>query len=143
MRQVFLGLAFLTALSASASAQDFDAGQCSRIDDVSVPYDVTTADGTITFSSRGGDIVVTPQSIRADARTHASPAVATYHQRLGQFLNQASATARAMNPLAGRSATMGDAATGMCRAIVELAASAEVIEAQFDGYTSPVRIRLN
>jgi hypothetical protein len=38
---------------------------------------------------------------------------------------------------------MGDTATNMCRAIIELAASAAVIEGEFDGYASPVRIRLN
>jgi hypothetical protein len=143
MRQALFGLAFLAAVSTQAWAQDFDAAQCSRIDDVSVPYEVTTANQAITFSTRGGDIVVSAQSIRANGRTHASAAVAGYHQTLSQFLNQASATARAMNPLSGRSAAMGDTATNMCRAIIELAASAAVIEGEFDGYTSPVRIRLN
>jgi hypothetical protein len=143
MRQVLFAMAVLAAVSTHAWAQDFDASQCSRIDDVSVPYEVTTAEQAITFSARGGDIVITPQAIRANGRTHASPAVAGYHQTLGRFLNQASATARAMNPLAARSAGMGDTATNMCRAIIELAASAAVIEGEFDGYASPVRIRLN
>jgi hypothetical protein len=143
MRHSFAGLAFLVAVAAPCAwAQDFDAGQCSRIEDVDVPYEVALAQQAITFTARGSAIVVTPQSIRADGRTHASPAVAGYHRDLGQFLNQASATARAMNPLSGRSAGMGEAATDMCRAIIALAASAAVIEGEFTGYSSPVRIRL-
>jgi hypothetical protein len=143
MRHALVGLAFLFALAApNAWAQDFDADQCSRIENVDVPYEVASAQQAITFSARGGDIVVTPQSIRANGRTHASPAVAGYHRDLSQFLNQASATARAINPLSQRSAGMGEAATDMCRAIITLAASATVIEGEFDGYSSPVRIRL-
>lgn len=142
MRQVFVGLTFLAALSAQAWAQDFDASQCARIQNVVVPYDVTTAQNTITFSARAGDIVVTADAIRANGRTHASPAVAGYHRNLGLFLSQASATARAMNPLSSGRAGMGEAATDMCRAIIELAASASVIEGEFNGYYSPVQIRL-
>jgi len=142
MRQLLFGLTLLAALNAPAWAQDFDAGQCARIEDVNVPYEVSAADQAITFSARGGDIVVTPQTVRANGRTHASAAVAGYHSNLRQFLNQASVTARAMNPLAPRSAGMSEAATDMCRAIITLAASAAVIEGEFDGYSSPVRIRL-
>lgn len=142
MRHAFLALIFIAALSAPAWAQDFDPSQCARIQDVEVPYEVATAEDAITFSARGGDIVVSAQAIRANGRTHASPAVAGYHQTLSRFLDQASITARAMNPFSRDRAGMGESATDMCRAIIELAASAAVIESEFNGYSSPVQIRL-
>lgn len=147
MRTTLTVLALVSALSApGAYAQVFDPSQCARIQDVDVPYEVTQSSGAITFSSRGGAVVVDAQSIRANGQTHASPAVASYHQALSQFLNRADTMGReglrAANPLARRDNSLGDAATNMCSAILELARSSAVIEGEFTGYSSPVRIRL-
>lgn len=142
MRAVFTVLAFAAAFCfASAEAQPFEASQCERIQNVEAPYDITVAAQAITFSNRSGAIVVTSDSIHANGRTYANPAVATYYQDLTAFLSAASSTARAMNPL-GHHGGMGEAATNMCHAILDLAASTATIESEFNGYSSPVRIRL-
>lgn len=143
MRQALITLTLLLVCAApTAGAQSFDPSQCSRIQDVDVPYEVSTSEGAFTFSHRGAQVMVSPQSISADGRTHASPNVAQYHQRLARFLDQAAITARAVNPLAGNRAGFGEAVTNMCEAILNLAESNRLIEGEFNGYSSPVRIQL-
>ncbi|MBY0563711.1 MAG: hypothetical protein K2P58_05925 [Hyphomonadaceae bacterium] len=147
MRSGLLPLTLFTVLWAtSAQAQTFDAGQCARIQGVELPYRVAVATDAITFNGRSGDIVVSAQSIRANGRLHQSPSVAGYHQKLSQFLTRADTMGReglrAANPFANGGAGLGDAATNMCQAILDLAGSTAVIESEFNGYSSPVRIRL-
>ncbi|MDQ0463328.1 hypothetical protein QO010_001076 [Caulobacter ginsengisoli] len=148
MRRTLIALTLLTTLAAPpmaslAQARGFDPAQCGRIQDVDLPYDVTRAAEGLTFSGKGEVIVVSAQAIRANGRSYAGPEVAAYHERLGRFLTQADAMARqAANPFAGGGAELGRAASGMCEAILDLAASSAVIESRFSGYASPVRIRL-
>lgn len=143
MRYMLLAVVFCAAAPAApALAQPFDPSECARIQDVDVPYEVATSQGAITFTSRGREIVVTAQSIRADGRTHSSTAVGRYHQTLTQFLSQARVTARAMNPMSRGGSGMRESGTSMCQAILDLAGSSALIEAEFSGYVSPVRIQL-
>jgi len=145
--RLILTIALSTALfTQQVHAQTFDPQQCARIQDVELPYEVAVSGAEITFTRRGDNIVVGPQIIRAGGRSHESPAVAAYHERLRVFLRQADVMARegmrAMNPLA-RDSGLGSAATSMCQAILDLAASTVVIEDEFRDYASPVRIQLN
>ena len=147
MRHTFVAFVAFAALSAPvAHAQTFDPGQCARIRDVELPYRVAVSPEAITFTSNSSNIIVNALSISANGRTHTSPSVANYHQKLSQFLNQAEtmgrAGLRAANPFARRDASLGDAATNMCQAILELDGSAAIIEGEFNGYASPVQIQL-
>jgi|CXWL01.1.fsa_nt_gi hypothetical protein len=147
MKNALAALTLVAVLSAApAQAQSFDPSQCARIQDVDVPYRVSVAQDATTFSSREGDITVSAISISASGRVHQSAAVAMYHQHLRRFLSQADTMGReglrAANPFARRGAELGDVATGMCQAIIDLAGSSATIEGEFRGYRSPVRIQL-
>ena len=135
-----LAALLLCALPGSAFA-DFDVKQCQRIDDVAIPYDVATDSASVTFSSPSDRIVVRAAQIEAGGKSLSGPQVGLYYGDVRRFLDRARTMANAALPFGGERATMGQAATEMCMAIVDVAASGAAVEGAFPGFVSPVRVK--
>jgi hypothetical protein len=144
MKTAAVSLAVLLMAASSAHAQAFDPAQCSRISDVDLPYDVTLGDSAVEFRNSHGNVTVTPAEISSAGRTYAGASVPDHYAKLRHFLVTADTMARVANPFSRRDGNggLGDAASNMCQAILDLAASNQMVEGEFPGYTSPVRIVL-
>ena len=135
-----LAAVLLCALPGRASA-DFDVKQCQRIDDVAIPYDVAMDSASVTFSSPSDRIVMRAVQIEAGGKMLSGPPVGPYYANVRRFLDRARTMANAALPFSGERATIGQAATEMCMAIVEVAASGAAVERAFPGFVSPVRVK--
>lgn len=138
--QLLLVTLILCTLPQDALAA-FDSKQCQRIDDVAVPYDVAMDNASVTFSSRSDRIVVRMAGITAGGKTFGGHQVGRYYADVRRFLANSRTMANAALPFSGERATMGAAATQMCIAIIDVAASGAAIEQAFPGFLSPVRIK--
>ena len=133
--------AFLLCVLSGTALADFDVRQCQRIADVTVPYDVTADAASVTFSSGADRIVIRPTQIEAGGKTLSGPQIGPYYAGVRRFLDRARTMANAALPFSGSQDTMGAAATQMCMAIVDVAASGAAVERAFPGFVSPVRVK--
>lgn len=136
-------LAVLGVMNA-AHAYAFDASQCARISDIDVPYQVSVTAEAIRFHGDGGDIIVTPTTISSGERRYSGALAGGYYAKVRQFLTNATAMSQTANPFdgAGDVFAIGSAATNMCQAILDMAASNQAIVHDFEGFAPPVKIVL-
>lgn len=142
MKLIHYTLVALVSVLPGTALADFDAKQCQRIDDVDVPFDVTFEGPAITFSSDEETITVRSAQIEAGGKILSGPQAAPYYTSVRLFLDRARSMANAALPFSGSDATMSAAATQMCMAIVDVAASGAAAERAFPGFVSPVRVKL-
>lgn len=148
----------LVATSANAQAE-FDPGECARIQDVDVPFEVTADDGSLSFA---GDVVIeiSNTSLSVDGAQFARASmVADLHRDLRGFLNRAAQTASASAEFGsdweaitekleagGETDEATDefleALTNMCEAILDLDATQSGVASAFPAFVSPVKISL-
>ena len=116
-------------------------GQCNRIADVDVPFEVDVAADALRFEGQDGAIVVTSDRIESGDQVFRDDAVRGYHDDLRGFLDNAGSMAKVARSFLRRGA-FPQAATDMCRAILAVQASGAAMERRFPGFTSPVRVSL-
>ena len=156
---VAMGAALLCGGAANAQTE-FDPGECARIQNVDVPFEVAAEDDSLSFTG-GLNITVSDSELVVGSVSFNNPGLASnLHKDLRSFLSRAAAMAPVASGFDSDWEAIAErlsageapddvtkefltAITNMCEAILALDASQSAVSAAFPAFIAPVEISLS